>query len=245
MLPDRDALAIEEIIGYTFRDKSLLCTCFTHSSYANAHKTQSNERLEFLGDAVLGFLVAKALYALDGEDEGRMTERRQKFVSEEPLKECVERAGLDKFLLCTGGMVPSAKAVSSLQSQTTSNATTFAQFGALEALKNPEAAKESLDAMLKVFDKRRLMLWEGLNSIKGIACRRARGAFYLFPNISSFGLSSTDFCSALLEDELVAVVPGIAFGSDSNVRFSYAVSDSVIAKGLERLDRFCTKLGGK
>ena len=114
MLPDRDARAIEEIIGYTFRDKSLLCTCFTHSSYANAHKTQSNERLEFLGDAVLGFLVAKALYALDGEDEGRMTERRQKFVSEEPLKECVERAGLDKFLLCTGGMVPSAKAVSSL-----------------------------------------------------------------------------------------------------------------------------------
>lgn len=114
MLPDRDALAIEEIIGYSFRDKSLLCTCFTHSSYANAHKTQSNERLEFLGDAVLGFLVAKALYALDGEDEGRMTERRQKFVSEEPLKECVERAGLDKFLLCTGGMVPSAKAVSSL-----------------------------------------------------------------------------------------------------------------------------------
>ena len=173
-------------------------------------------------------------------------------VSEEARMHTIMVSGFSKAYSMTGWRLGTmcapddvAKAVSSLQSQTTSNATTFAQFGALEALKNPEAAKESLDAMLKVFDKRRLMLWEGLNSIKGIACRRARGAFYLFPNISSFGLSSTDFCSALLEDELVAVVPGIAFGSDSNVRFSYAVSDSVIAKGLERLDRFCTKLGGK
>ena len=135
-----------------------------------------------------------------------------------------------------------AKAVMNLQSQTTSNATTFAQFGALAALQNPELAKESLAAMLKVFDKRRLMLWEGLNNIKGITCRRAKGAFYLFPNISSFGLSSSDFCSKLLESELVAVVPGVAFGSEPNIRFSYAVADSVIEKGLERMARFCSKL---
>ena len=86
------------------------------------------------------------------------------------------------------------------------------------------------------------MLLNGLNSIKGISCRRAEGAFYLFPNISSFGLSSTDFCSKILDEELVAIVPGIAFGADGNVRFSYAVSDSVIEKGLERMARFCAKL---
>ena len=96
--------------------------------------------------------------------------------------------------------------------------------------------------MLEVFDRRRMMLWEGLNSIKGVTCRRAKGAFYLFPNISSFGLSSSEFCSRLLESELVAVVPGVAFGSDPNIRFSYAVADSVIEKGLERMARFCSKL---
>ena len=135
-----------------------------------------------------------------------------------------------------------AKAVMNLQSQTTSNATTFAQYGALAALKNPELASKSLEAMLEVFDRRRIMLWEGLNSIKGVTCRRAKGAFYLFPNISSFGLSSSEFCSRLLDSELVAVVPGVAFGSDPNIRFSYAVADSVIEKGLERMARFCSKL---
>ena len=96
--------------------------------------------------------------------------------------------------------------------------------------------------MLKVFDNRRLTLWEGLNSIDGISCRRAKGAFYLFPNISKFGMSSTDFCSKLLEQQLVAVVPGIAFGSDENIRFSYAVADETIAKGIERMKKFCSQL---
>ena len=129
-----------------------------------------------------------------------------------------------------------------MQSQTTSNATSFAQFGALAALKTPELAKESLARMLESFDRRRVMLWEGLNAIDGLSCRRAKGAFYLFPNITKFGLSSSDFCAKLLEDELVAVVPGVAFGADENIRFSYAVADSTIEKGLERMARFCSKL---
>ena len=170
-------------------------------------------------------------------------------VSEEARQHTIMVSGFSKAYSMTGWRLGTmcapddiAKAVSDLQSQTTSNATTFAQFGALEALKNPAAAKESLDAMLKVFDKRRLTLWEGLNDIDGISCRRAKGAFYLFPNISSFGLSSSAFCSKLLEEELVAVVPGIAFGAYSNIRFSYAVSDTVIEKGLDRMKRFCSKL---
>ena len=135
-----------------------------------------------------------------------------------------------------------AKAVSNIQSQTTSNATTFAQFGALAALTHKEEARAAVAEMLKSFDRRRLLLLEGLNSIDGISCRRAHGAFYLFPNISKFGLSSSDFCSKILDEELVAIVPGVAFGADSNVRFSYAVSDSVIEKGLERLSKFCSRL---
>lgn len=135
-----------------------------------------------------------------------------------------------------------AKAVTDIQSQTTSNATTFAQFGALAALQNREAALAAVAKMQESFNRRRLLLLDGLNAIDGISCRRAQGAFYLFPNISKFGLSSTDFCSKILEEELVAIVPGIAFGADANVRFSYAVSDAVIEKGIERMAKFCSRL---
>ncbi|MEM8550709.1 MAG: aminotransferase class I/II-fold pyridoxal phosphate-dependent enzyme, partial [Verrucomicrobiota bacterium] len=135
-----------------------------------------------------------------------------------------------------------AKAVASLQSQTSSNATTFAQFGALAALQNWDAALEAVAGMLEVFDRRRIKLLDGLNGIDGITCRRAQGAFYLFPNLSSYGLSSTDFAARLLEEQLVAVVPGVAFGADANMRVSYATSDEVIEKGLDRLANFCNKL---
>lgn len=139
--------------------------------------------------------------------------------------------------------LPIAKAVANLQSQTSSNATTFAQYGALAAVQNPDKADAAVAAMLTVFDRRRLKLLDGLRSIKGITCERAQGAFYLFPNIASFGLSSTDFAAGLLEKELVALVPGVAFGADKYVRLSYACADATIEKGIERLRRYCSGLG--
>ena len=135
-----------------------------------------------------------------------------------------------------------AKAVANLQSQTSSNATSFAQYGALAAMENEALADAAVAEMKKSFDRRRLMLLEGLNAIDGVFCRRAQGAFYLFPNISSFGMASVDFCAKLLEEKLVAVVPGSAFGSDENVRFSYAVSDETIQKGIERMAQFCSEI---
>ncbi len=169
-------------------------------------------------------------------------------VSEEAAANTIVVSGFSKAysmtgwrlgVMCAPGDI--ASAVGKIQTQTTSNATTFAQYGALAAMENKAQAGAALADMLKVFDRRRIALYEGLNAIPGIACRRAKGAFYLFPNISQLGMSSTDFCSKLLEEELVAVVPGVAFGADANVRFSYAVSDSVIEKGLERMKRFCSK----
>ena len=134
-------------------------------------------------------------------------------------------------------------AVADLQSQTTSNATTFAQFGALAVHQHPDKAKASLAEMAVAFDRRRLKLLAGLNAIPGLTCYRSQGAFYLFPNIRKFGLSSADFAARLLEEELVAVVPGSAFGAEGYIRLSYATSDATIEKGLERLARFCAKLG--
>lgn len=108
-------LAAEEAIGYSFRDKQLLKTCFTHSSYSNLYKVESNERLEFLGDSVLGLCISEQLFEENGGDEGKLTELRKQYVSATALEQAVERAGLMKFLRYSGGEHNlGKKAVSSL-----------------------------------------------------------------------------------------------------------------------------------
>ncbi|MEY2467222.1 MAG: aspartate aminotransferase [Verrucomicrobiota bacterium] len=135
---------------------------------------------------------------------------------------------------------PIAKAIDAIQSHSTSNPTSFAQKGGVAALNGPQ---DHLPKWLAEFDKRRKFAHQKLNSIPGISCVNAKGAFYLFPNISKLGLSSTDFCAKLLEQEKVAAVPGIAFGADDYLRISYATSMANIEKGLERLDKFVRGLG--
>ncbi len=137
---------------------------------------------------------------------------------------------------------PIAKAIAELQSQMTSNATTFGQYGALAALKEGEKTRASLQAMLAAFDRRRKFLHGELSRIPGISCVLAQGAFYLFPNISSFGLPSQEFCARLLDSEKVAAVPGSAFGAEGYLRLSYATSDEIIAKGVARIANFCRSL---
>lgn len=121
-------------------------------------------------------------------------------LSEEAKEHTIVVSGFSKAFSMTGWRLGTlcapdaiAKAVANLQSQTSSNATSFAQYGALAAMENEALADAAVAEMKKSFDRRRLMLLEGLNAIDGVFCRRAQGAFYLFPNISSFGMSSVDF----------------------------------------------------
>ncbi len=158
-------------------------------------------------------------------------------------------AGFSKTYAMTGWRIgttvaplPIAKAISELQSQMSSNVTTFAQFGALAALKEKEKTTAAVQKMLVAFDRRRKSLHAELNRIPGISCLLAEGAFYLFPNISSFGLKDLDFCNRLLDDQKVAAVPGSAFGAEGYLRLSYATSDEIIAKGVARLATFCAGL---
>jgi aspartate aminotransferase len=139
----------------------------------------------------------------------------------------------------TAAPEPIAKAIDAIQSHSTSNPTSFAQKGGVVAL---TGSQEHLPKWLAEFDKRRVFAWKKLNSIPGISCVNARGAFYLFPNIAKTGLKSSEFCARLLESEKVAAVPGIAFGADDYLRISYATSMANIEKGLERIDRFCRTL---
>ncbi len=138
-----------------------------------------------------------------------------------------------------GAPEPIAKAIDAIQSHTTSNPTSFAQKGAVAALKGPQ---DHLKTWLAEFNKRRTFAWQRLNAIPGLSCVNAKGAFYLFPNISKTGLKSTEFCARLLDAEKVAAVPGIAFGADDYIRISYATSMANLEKGLERIDRFCRTL---
>lgn len=164
-------------------------------------------------------------------------------------KRTITVAGFSKTYSMTGWRLgtlvapaPIAKACAELQSQMSSNATTFAQFGALAALKEKAKAEAALAEMKVAFDRRRKFLHAELNQIPGVSCLLAGGAFYLFPNISSFGLKDTDFCAKLLEQEKVAAVPGSSFGAEGYLRLSYATSDEILRKGVERLARFCASL---
>ncbi len=134
---------------------------------------------------------------------------------------------------------PIAKAINAIQSHSTSNPTSFAQKGAVAALKGPQT---HLQQWLGEFNKRRTFALQRLNSIPSISCVNPKGAFYLFPNIAKTGLKSTEFCARLLETQKVAAVPGIAFGADDYVRLSYATSMANLEKGLERIERFCKAL---
>ena len=92
----------ENAIGYSFRDKRLLKQCFTHTTYANAKGCDHNERLEFLGDAVVGLYVTEELYRNTKSGEGKLTDLRKNYVSEEALNAAAEKAGLMQFLLVSG-----------------------------------------------------------------------------------------------------------------------------------------------
>ena len=94
---------IEEALGYTFQDKQLLLTAFTHSSYAYQHGVESNERLEFLGDAVLQLAVTEMLLLTSKEDEGKLTELRKQYVSKPALEQAEKRVDLMRFLRYSGG----------------------------------------------------------------------------------------------------------------------------------------------
>ena len=130
-------------------------------------------------------------------------------------------------------------AASALQSQSTSNVCSFAQFGALAAI---SGSRDCVRAMAARFDARRRLLSDGLATIADLSLVEPEGAFYAFPDVSAWGLDSMTLSQRLLEEVGLAVVPGIAFGDDRCIRLSCAASEATISDGLERLSRFGAQL---
>lgn len=162
--------------------------------------------------------------------------------------------GVSKSYAMTGwrigyaaGPVEVIKLMSSIQSHTTSNPTSIAQYAALEALNGPQ---DELHKMVKQFESRKDYMISRINSIDSLSCMCADGAFYIMMNVSKlYGktiegktpTNSLEFSSLLLDMEKVAVIPGIAFGVDNYVRLSYATSMAKITEGLNRIDSFTSK----
>ncbi|EKV03782.1 aspartate/tyrosine/aromatic aminotransferase [Leptolyngbya sp. PCC 7375] len=167
-------------------------------------------------------------------------------VSEAMFNRTIVSNGFAKAYAMTGwrlgylaGPAELIKAANTLQSQSTSNVCTFAQYGAIAAL---ESSQDCVETMRQAFAKRRTAIVNLVNSIPGLNCVIPNGAFYLFINISKTGLTSLDFCNRLLDEKYVAAVPGVAFGADSGIRVSYATDMTTIEQGMERLNVFVQQL---
>lgn len=146
------------------------------------------------------------------------------------------------YLACTRPEL--VKAATNIQSQSTSNPSNPSQAAAIEALTGPQ--HEVLE-MREVFERRRNLMMQEVENIQGLGAVRPDGAFYVFLNVSQFcgkgGISnSTEFAQYLLERHLVASVPGGPFGSEDHVRLSFATSEEVISKGMERIRKACEEL---
>lgn len=139
------------------------------------------------------------------------------------------------------GPIEIIRAATLVQGHSTSNVCTFAQWGAIAALEGSQACVES---MRVAFAERRQVMFDLINAIPGLSCAKPDGAFYLFPSIAKTGMTSLEFCDALLEEHQVALIPGIAFGADDYIRLSYATDMDTIKRGMERLNKFVRSRSG-
>lgn len=217
----------------------------------------TKEELEVLGNIILEhediIIISDEIYeklVYDGLEHVSIAS-----ISPDLKERTVVINGVSKAYSMTGWRIGYAaapleisKAMANLQSHSTSNPTSIAQAASIAALEGDQLPVEE---MRVEFVKRRDYMLERLLAIPGISCPKPGGAFYLFPNVSAyFGRSyngkeinsGSDLAALLLDEVQVAVVPGIAFGNDDFVRFSYATDMDTITEAMNRLEALLAKL---
>ena len=205
----------------------------------------SKEELLSLGEVLKG----TDIIVLSDEMYEKIMYNGKKFtaaaeVSEDMYKRTVTINGLSKAVAMTGwrfGYIATcdaalAKAMTKLQGQVTSNINTMTQYAAIPALEGD--ADETIEMMRVEFEKRKNIAVASFNDIKGLSTIDPDGAFYLFVNIKEVTNDSMKFCADLLEQKGVALVPGLAFGTEGYVRFSFATDLATIQEGIKRIKEF-------
>jgi aspartate aminotransferase len=247
----------DEAAGFTFTADTI-APYITPKTKAILINSPSNPSGAVLSDAeflkIYELTSSKGIWLITDECYCRFLYDAEPFsiASAPKAKESVIVAGsLSKTYAMTGwrigfGLAPAPiiSAIGKLQSHMTSNPTSIAQKGAVEALRGPQ---ESVGVMLAEYRKRRDYVVNRLRAMPGVGINEPKGAFYAYPNISvAFGKngihSAMDFSEKLLAQAAVAVVPGEAFGTDRHIRISYATSDEQLAKGLDRIETFLREL---
>ncbi|MEN8717037.1 MAG: pyridoxal phosphate-dependent aminotransferase [Sulfurovum sp.] len=205
----------------------------------------SRKELEAIAEVLKGtdiFLFADEMYEkimYDGKEFTTCAE-----ISEDMYQRTVTINGLSKSVAMTGwrfGYVATpnvdlVKAMIKLQGQVTSNVNSVTQWAAIPALMGE--ADETIEVMRVEFEKRKNIAVESFNAIDGLSCVEPDGAFYLFVNIQGVTSDSVKFCEELLEQKGVALVPGLAFGTEGYVRFSFATDTESIIEGIKRVKEF-------
>jgi aspartate aminotransferase len=205
----------------------------------------SKEELLALGEVLKG----TDIIVLSDEMYEKIMYNGKKFtaaaeVSEDMYNRTVTINGLSKAVAMTGwrfGYLATpdlklAKALTKLQGQVTSNVNSITQYAAIPALEGD--ADEAIEMMRVAFEKRKNIVVEMFNNIKGLSTTNPDGAFYVFVNIKEVSNDSVKFCSDLLEQKGVALVPGLAFGAEGYVRFSFATDLPTIQEGIKRIKEF-------
>lgn len=205
----------------------------------------SQEELLALGEVLKGtdiIVLSDEMYEKIMYNGKKFTAAAQ--VSEDMYKRTVTINGLSKAVAMTGwrfGYIATcdaalAKALTKLQGQVTSNINTMTQYAAIPALEGD--ADETIEMMRVEFEKRKNYSVQAFNDIKGLSSIDPDGAFYLFINIQEITNDSMKFCADLLEQKGVALVPGLAFGTEGYVRFSFATDLATIQEGIRRIKEF-------
>ena len=204
----------------------------------------SKEEMEKIAEIAVG----EGIIILSDEIYEKLVYGEKKHISIASLsKEVADHTitinGFSKAYAMTGwrlGYTAAPKAIAAgidnLQSHTTSNPTTFAQFGAIAALQGDQ---QVVADMRDEFDVRRQYMLGRLSGIKNVGVVEPLGAFYFLVNIEKMGIKSVNFCEKLLSKGKVAAVPGVAFGAEGTIRFSYATGLDVINAGMDRFEEFC------
>ncbi len=204
------------------------------------------EELESIADVIRGTNIA----ILSDEIYAELTfgKKHTSIASIEGMKErTIIASGFSKAYAMTGWrlgylVAPKVwiKQMTKLHQYAIMCAPTMSQFAAIEAVKNGDS---DIEEMCAEYNRRRVFITEGLRKI-GLTVMEPEGAFYIYPYIGGFGLSSEEFCSRLLVEERCAIVPGTAFGDcgEGYARISYAYSVRHISEALEKIERFIAKL---
>lgn len=199
-------------------------------------------------EALVEVAASEDIIILSDEIYEKLVYNGRKHVSTASVSEAAKRLtitinGFSKVYSMTGWRLgytaappEIAEVIDTIQSHTTSNPTTFAQYGALAALQGDQSF---VDDMVEEYDMRRQYMLSRLQKIRNIEVVEPEGAFYFLVDTTKIGLGSMNLSEKLLSRYRVAAVPGIAFGHDKSVRLSYATSLDVIKKGLDRFEEFC------